>query len=311
MRLPGFIFCFAILFFSANAQNKTPFLKPYWASISGGATMTTGFPVDSSVFFSLAKKDDPALHPNLDGYIKETGNSFDANSEFTLAMAFKTRKKDGSGYRERSVFRLGLTYSSGAFLSSSYQYTKAIRIDTLTSSSGASENIYIDSVFNYNYNFSYQVRQLGLEASLLFNTNPEKIIGLYGGFSFAEHISIKNEIEIDYMLRKRLRQTNTSGTSIGGGNGFGMNNEYGGSKYDGTYNTVAAKNSFSTRIAIPVGATLKLAKTKKFWKNFQLFFESKPSLDLTIVPGYKTFIRPRFSVQGGVRVLVLTTPVKK
>ena len=66
---------------------------------------------------------------------------------------------------------------------------------------------------------------------------------------------------------------------------------------------IDAKNSFTTRLGIPIGFTLRLAKTKPVLKNIQFFFESKPGVAITFVSGYKSFVRPWFTAGGGIKIL--------
>lgn len=292
------------IFFAAsvNAQDQKaadiPFLKPCWGSVSFGMSFLTGISADSGVFHSLAKKDDTSLHPNLDGYFKSDGFTMDGGGEVSLSAAFKIRNKDKSGFSDRAVLRASLIYCGNTFVSNSYSKTREVRFDTL---SGQTSTLYLDSVYNYYQGFSYNINQVGIDASLLFNTNADKLFGLYGGISFGQYFSVKNTVGISKSEFVIIKQTDASGVQS---NYFvpaqANNYQFGQSRYT----TLAARSCFTTRLAIPLGVTLKLAKTKKFWKHIQLFIESRPGVDLMIVAGYKNYLRPKLSVGSGFRVLM-------
>jgi hypothetical protein len=283
-----------------NAQDVNPpgsFLKPYWGSVSVGTTLMSGFPADSFAFQSLSRKDDPSLHPNLNGYTKGDYFSIDGGAEFSIAAGFRFLKKGKSSYNDRAVLRFSLNYSSNDYLSNSYYYSNSVRFDTLN---GSTASVFLDSVYHYNYNFSFEIRQVGVEASLMYNTNPEKLFGLYGGFSFGQYFSTLNTVNASYSRYAIIMQSNSSGgqNTVYSNQGFTFTNDT-----NHYYVVLEAKNSFSTRIGIPVGVTFKLAKTKKVLKNIQFFLETRPGLDVTAVSGYRTWVRPRFSAGTGVRVL--------
>lgn len=290
IQLTAGIFILLSVSFSFS-QNKLSYWQPAWASVSVGITANTDYPTDTLTYRSLAKNNSAALFPDLTGFKKQKYFSFNGGGEFSMSAAMRLRNSSRSGFDSKKLLRLGVSYCSNSYFTARYNSTNAVRFDTLSSSSV--NTLYLDSVFSRDYNFSYDMRQVGLDAALLFNTDTGKIIGLYGGFQLSQFFSTLNTVTVSYHNWSRVTQTNQSGED--------SNFSDGESEFSST--EVEAKSSFSTRIGIPVGGTLRLAKTKKFWRGIQLFGEVRPSLEITAVPAYRTYVRPIASWQAGLRVL--------
>lgn len=294
-----FLLSFFLLRFYDYSAQDVPLLKPSWASFFTGGNIISEFPSDSFMFHSLARKDHPSLHPDLEGFSKSDEFSVNSGVEVAFSAGFKLRKKDRSSFSERGYLRLSAVYSENTFLSDAYHRTRAVRFDTLASQSGTTGPIYLDSIYEYSNRFEFNIKMAGAEASLLYHTDPGKLFGLFGGFSLGQFFSTGNVITSNAVQTSRVMQLSTSGVQspYPGSNFINYNNN----NYQST--SLEAKSAMSTRIGIPVGATLRLAKTKKFWKNIQLFFESRPGIDFTIISGYRSFSRPRVSMGSGLRVL--------
>ena len=292
-----FLFLFAenILAQSILTVSKTPLLKFCSFSFASGGTVVGSKQSDSSEFQTLVKKDAVALHPDLSFYTREKRPPFSNGREISLAVNFKVRAANGIGYRERMQLSFAIKFSRQSFLSTSYRYSRGVRFDTLSGSSGV---LYLDSIFDYTKEFSYSLKQVGVEAAALFNTNPEKNIGLYGGLSFTQYFSTSSFVALTETEETKVEQMNSSGqSSIYGGKGNKP------SKQDPTITKFDALSALTTRLGIPIGFTVRLAKTKPVLKNIQFFFESKPGVAITFVSGYKSFVRPWFTAGGGIKIL--------
>lgn len=276
-----------------TAQNRIPMWKLAWASAGAGVSGYTGFPGDTTAFQMLARSDNALLHPQLSGYKKSNGFLFDAGSEFSLAAAFRLRS--GDQYNARRLLRLGIAYANNQYLSASYHKAESVRFDTLSSQSGNSGDLYLDSVFSYRYNFSFSMRRAGLEAALLFNTDTGRLFGLFGGVSVAQFFSTLNTVSIQSSEMQRITHSNTSGEVT--------HSEHIPVSNGGQWEELEARSAFSTRIGIPVGGTVRLSRKRKVLKNIQLFLQVSPMVEFTVIPSYRTFTRAATNWQGGMRVL--------
>jgi hypothetical protein len=303
-----FVVCFFInahCFYTQTSITalKLSFLKPVSVSLAPAITLVSGQTANAAEFLSLVKVDSPILHTDLSLYTKPKHGGKSNGGELAIALAFKIINKAGSDYRERALLRVGVNFCTLSFLSSEYEYIKANRFDTL---SGSSTTIFLDSFYTYRYRFAYDLKLIGLDASLLFCTNTTKNFALYGGITVAEYFSLSSVVNVRFKENIDVKQTNLSGqsASISGSNtgpGAGPGNS---PALKPVLNMLDAKSCFITRFSIPVGVTLRLAKTKAVLKNIQLFFESRPGIGIATVIGYKTFVHASMTSQIGLKVLI-------
>lgn len=210
------------------------------------------------------------LNSNFSGFRED--NSYENSNVRMLSMmlGLKFRNKQLQNYRTNPILRIGINYYSGTNLMN--ELTKQTRktYDTLTSSQ-TGKSIYLDSVNSQRYSMSLFSQQLRFDASVVFRTNPESRWSLFAGVGVSGGLTINSTINIRYSEYR-------SAQNPFGDNYFGSFNYN--AYFDKTEN-VKIKNNFVASVYIPMSVDFRIGQKNEFWKRMHLFYEARPSLNIT------------------------------
>jgi hypothetical protein len=228
--------------------------------------------------------------PNTDSYAPYFYRSF-PNSSFSAMLGLQFSDKQRTKYNKYFQLRVGITYSNSSTLSGSLYSSETKPYDTLTSSQ-TGQLTYIDSVLNRNIGMTYSSEQLRLDGSLIFRTNPEARWSLYSGIGLTAGFSFNANTTVLYYTNYNIESRNPDGsrTYI--------------DFYDGETKkeTFSNKNNFAFSAYIPLGINLRLGKKTEFWKKVNLFYEIRPSVNVTYIPELKTVTNTYFQQGIGFKI---------
>ena len=187
---------FSILVSAQNAEN--PKIKISDLCISNGLNGTNNISSDLSDFLKLAPSSD-MLNSDFTGFGKSefyTGVSTNDNI-FNISLGLLFYNKEKQTYKSNPQFNIGITFKSASTFSAYYSKQEKIRFDTLSSQT-SSFNIFLDTIINESYQMNYLYQQLGINANLIFRTQPEARWSLYSGIGISALTSLMSATHIYY-----------------------------------------------------------------------------------------------------------------
>lgn len=244
-----------------------------------------------SDFESLAPQS-VLLNSSTSGFSNYDNYSRNLNSSFSVLLGFKLKKKHTSLLQTTPQFRLGIRYLSASSLASGIMKENRMRYDTLMSAQ-TNETILLDSVNTEIHQMTYTSEQLQLDGSLIFRTNPEERWSFFTGIGIAAGISINAFTEIQQSLFSTRELTFSSGRTV---------SDY--SFYNGTSNTERHRNTthFGASAYIPLGIDFRIGKKSDLWRQTHLFYEIRPSINVTSIPELHTVTQANVQHGLGLRV---------
>lgn len=260
------------------------------ASLQYGYILDPGARGNLADFKSFAPNS-TLLTQNFSGFDPNNSGSTYVNNYFTAALGFQFLNKEKKAYKSNPLLRLGISYNSGTHLYNGYgRYSNSI-VDTLVSQQ-TGQMYFVDSTSVENYGMTLSSQQLRFDASLIFRTNPAARWSIYGGIGFNIGAAFQSNVEISYSSYQYTN--NQLGFSYT--NFYNNNNS---SKYE--YFTNATR-IVGGSIYLPMGIDFRIGKNRPFWKQTHLFYELKPSLNLTAIQNSSTLITGVFQHGLGLRV---------
>ncbi len=241
-------------------------------------------------FYTLAPNS-KLLPANYTGY--DVGSYYSSGGGFSASalLGFKFLNKDGTAYKANPLFRAGITYTYAQNISSSASYEERTPYDTLTSGN-TGDVYYIDSVAITYLDMQYQTQQVKLDLSLLFRTNPKARWNLFGGIGAQIGTSLNAQTQINkyegfYLNNpQNLQSGYFSESNIGDQQTEKTNNE----------------NVFTASIYAPMGVDFRVSDNNEFFQRIHLFYEMRPSLNITSIPELRTTTNAAFGFGFGVKV---------
>lgn len=210
-----------------------------------------------------------------------------SNSMFSVLLGLKFSDKQKTRYKNNMQLRIGISYYSNTHLSYGMNSSVKIPFDTLTSSQ-TGETMYIDSVISRTLEMNYNSEQLRIDGSLIFRTNPEARWSLYSGIGLSAGMSFNAKTYIFYSKMSQIQ----------GREPFHYSNYN--NNYDETSESEVITNNtnFGFSAYIPLGIDFRIGKKREFWKRIHLFYEIRPSINITYIPNLRTITNT--AVQHGV-----------
>jgi hypothetical protein len=235
------------------------------------------------------------LNNDMTNFKQSNGFGLMSNSMFSVLVGLQFSNKEKTMYKPNPLLRLGFTYSSGTNLMSGSFKEDRIPFDTLTSSQ-TGQTAFIDSINTERYNMNYTSEQLRFDGSVIFRTNPEARWSLFTGIGITAGISINARTDIYYSNYGTAETTYADGTSSSSPSyGYSYSNI-------GTTETFRNKRNFGLSTYIPMGIDFRIGKKREFWQRTHLFYELRPSINMTSIPGLQTFTNA--TIQQGIGVKV-------
>lgn len=285
LLIPAFLFL--IVNFSFGQTSSGPRLLIDDVTVLTGFSGEASFPVSFSDFEKLAPQSD-LMRGDYSDYRASRSSTNPYGGALSILMGLRFRGSDGESYRSNPRLRLGVSYMSSNMLSQTYFKTTRTPYDTLTSSA-TGDMIFIDSVNNQYLQMDYNYRQLRLDASLIFSTNPASRWSLYGGLGVSSGLSVNASTDISF---SEYDQTD------------GQYRYFDGRYRDGEYVSESFRNetSFATMVYVPMGVDFRLGKKRAFWKQLHLCYELRPMVHFTNIPELGSFSNVGVNSMFGLRV---------
>lgn len=214
------------------------------------------------------------------------------NTMVSALLGLQFSNKEKTSLKANPLLRLGITYFSSNTISGGLSKHQSQPYDTLTSSQ-TGQTIYLDSVQNEYYNMNYSYEQVRIEGSLIFRTNPQARLSIYGGVGLSAGLSVNARTDIYHSTDASVQQSNN-------GNYYSYYSYYG----TGNYETESIRNKTNLGVSafIPLGIDLRLGKKREFWKRLHLFYEMKPGINITSIPELHTIANTNLQQGFGLRV---------
>lgn len=215
------------------------------------------------------------------------------NSMFSAMLGFQFSDKQKTKYNKNIQLRVGITYFHNSVLSGGLFNTERKTFDTLTSSQTGTLT-FIDSVITKSLNMNYSSEQVRLDGALIFRTNPDARFSLYSGIGISAGFSFNAKTTIRYSIDYRI-ENRIPNEYIQHMNSFDGSSEI---------EVITNKNNFGFSAYIPLGINLKLGHKTEFWKKVNLFYEIRPSINITYIPELRTVTNSFVQFGGGFRILL-------
>jgi hypothetical protein len=230
---------------------------------------------DLAEFKTLAPKS-VLLNSAMNGYSSNNAFNLSSNTMFCMTMGIKFRNKQKTTYKESQTLRLGLSYFTSTSLVGGMYKTTNKPHDTLISNQ-TGQVIYLDSTISQNFGMNYTSQQLRLDASMIFRMNSTGRWSLYTGIGATAGTSINARTEIYYSSYATETQS-------------GNNSHFYQSTGTFTLENIRQKNNLGFSAYVPLGLDFRLGRKREFWKRSHLFYEIRPGINMTSIPGLRTIV---------------------
>jgi hypothetical protein len=274
---------FSIIVSAQNVEN--PKVKISDLCISNGIYGDYNIPSDLSDFLKLAPSSE-LLNSDFTGFGKSefyTGVTTTDNI-FNISLGLSFYNEEKQTYKSNPQLNLGITFIGASTLSAYYTKYQNIRYDTL-SSPNSTTMIFLDTVKNQSYQMNYLFQQIGINANLIFRTQPEARWALYSGIGInitaslmaATHIYYRNSQYLAYVFPNNSTYIDYSSSNTNTSDNF---NEI-------------HKNETNVSIYtyVPLGLDFRIGKKNEFWRKMHIVCEMQPGLAIDNIPelGTKTY----------------------
>ncbi|MDD3740898.1 MAG: hypothetical protein PHH30_06620 [Bacteroidales bacterium] len=250
--------------------------------ISNGIKGDYNIPSDLSDFLKLAPSSD-LLKNDFTGFGKSefyTGVSTNDNI-FNISLGLLFYDKLNQTYKSNPQLNIGITFISASTLSAYYSKYQNIRYDTLTSDN-STNMVFLDTIINQTYQMNYLFQQIGINANLIFRTQPAARWSLYSGIGISATASLMSATHIYHSDSKYLAYIFSDNSTYYNYNFSNRNN----------YSEVHPnKTNISFYTYLPLGLDFRIAKKNEFWRKIHLVLEMQPGLAIDNIPelGTKTY----------------------
>lgn len=298
MRKPLFLFILvslSLLTFGQELHNKTVkriHINEYFVQTGGVAGAYSKGSLNDFIILapnSVLLNSNLIPSPQTDGPIFHQHNNY--NSMFSVMLGFQFSDKQKTKYKNNIQLRLGITYSSNSTLAGGMYNTETKTFDTLTSSQ-TSQQIYVDSVITKSLGMNYNSDQLRLDGALIFRTNPEARWSLFSGIGLTAGVSFNAKTKIYYNKQIVIQnhRPNENRYFINSVDNYSVTEEF------------TNKNNFGFSAYIPLGIDFRIGKKNNFWKRTHIFYELRPSINVTYIPELRTVMNTY--VQHGIGIKI-------
>ncbi|MCU0440132.1 MAG: hypothetical protein MUC49_19765 [Raineya sp.] len=240
--------------------------------------------------FKLIAPESVLLKDNMTGFSPSVLGGYNSRRFFSVMFGLQFSDKQKTTYKKSPSLRLGISYFSGTNLLGSLYKEDCKSYDTLISAQ-TGQTVYIDSVNSKYYNMNYSSQQLRFDGSLIFRTNPEARWSIFTGIGITAGFSINANTDIYYSnFDKTTRYTNGNVSYS-----VPSSNDYKTEKFRN-------KNNFGASAYIPIGIDFRIGKKREFLKRTHLFYELRPSINITSIPELQTITNVGIQHGLGLRI---------
>ena len=215
------------------------------------------------------------------------------NRMFSMMMGIKFSDKQKKSYKSNYQLRLGFSYSFGNNFMKELYAVERQAYDTLISQK-TGQAYYIDSTTSHHYTMNYSSEELRFDASLIFKTKPEYRFTFHTGIGVSAGVSFNAQTYISY--------TKSASTDLSSNyNHFSYSSYYSGT-YSEKHEFIQNSDVFGVSTYIPLGVNFQIGKNREFWKQFHVFYELRPGINIVSVPELRTIVNANFQQGIGLKV---------
>ncbi len=214
---------------------------------------------------------------------------------FTINLGLQFYNAEKQDYNANPKLNLGVTFRSGSTLNAYYSKSENIRFDTL-SSPNSDYTIFMDSVSSQSYQMNYMFEQIGINANLVFRTQPQARWSLYGGIGISAMTSLRAESILSYYSSMSVNYVFPNSSYY---HSYSSYNEENYESYDEIH---VNKTNISTFAYIPLGIDFRIARKNEFWNKMHLIMELQPGIAIDYIPELGTKTYGIYKGNFGVRV---------
>lgn len=282
-------FCFILFFllaaFDGRAQYapENPQPAQFEFYLSGGGTATLRNNVGMAEIRELLPESD-LLNRDYTGFNRFT-DSYYSGSNISFGAAFNPFLKD-DGSRKNIKFRAGFTRFGTESHGFGMMRTVRTPIDTLVSGT-SDRTLQVDSVREQNFSAGVAATQYYLDLGVQFDSNWNSRWKGYVGAN----------ISIGILLDRQVRVSLTDWRY----NDFD-NERFDDDNYQTEEEFRTLSNAFGFMAGISAGIGWQVSEAHPFWSNVSLFGEWRPSMHLSRVPEFGTYVTPISFSHFGIRV---------
>jgi len=260
----------------------TPKVRISDLCINNGIKGNYNIPSDLSDFLKLAPSSE-LLKNDFTGFGKsEFYNGVSTNDNiFNISLGLLFYDKLNQTYKSNPQLNIGITFISASTLSAYYSKYENIRFDTLKSDN-STNMVFLDTVINQSYQMNYLFQQIGINANLIFRTQPAARWSLYSGIGISATASLMSATHIYHLYSKQVVYVLANNSSYYGNN-YSISDNYS--------EVNPNKTNISLYTYLPLGLDFRIAKKNEFWRKMHLILEMQPGLAIDNIPelGTKTY----------------------
>ncbi len=279
-----FFFFLSHGFLVAQEGSNVPAVKLVEAGVVPGY-FVSDFPFISIEDFKALAPDSRLLQNDYSDFT--SGEPFfnsRGGAMFNAAVGMQFRSGKTGELRPNPLLRVAVSSYSGNFFKRDFNRSQSFPVDTLTSSQ-TGEIIVVDSSSFQTLSMHYKSRQVALDISVIFRTNPDARWSLYGGVGLSLGYSYNATTRVDY---------NSDGSR------YDYNNRYNGLSQSESFDN---DNGLRSMVYLPIGFDFRLGKKREFWQRIHLFTEVRPGLFYYEIPALDTYLQGFFSQGFGAKVV--------
>ncbi len=241
---------------------------------------TGSFDMDITDFSKLAPESE-VLGMDLSYYKKNYLLQRGDGNYLSVKLGLNFVNKEGNEYRLNPQLQIGFTYMTNNTAQYGIHLKETQRVDTLASVS-TSNVVYVDSIYSSNIQTDYWSDNLLLDIALMYRTDVESRWSFFGGFGIAGGVSLKSRTDIFHTETEALNFI-----IPGNENEFSMQNSA-----EPVHTIESFSNSLNVLafVQLPLGVNFKVAKSTKFWKDLNMFYEITPLLKYWNIPEAGSYI---------------------
>ena len=275
---------------SASAQEQAKEIKKVTVSdfnVQTGLFLLKSEGGTMQDFKALAPNSD-LLNMNFSDYTSYSGFTISGSTLFAASVGLNFADKQKSSYKKNPQLRIGIAFANTNVFGGGYFKEERKPYDTLVSSQSGLAT-YIDSLTMKSVNVNYSSEQLRMDASLIFRTNQEKRWSLYTGIGMSAGWAINAYTGVSYFVSRQTQESTNSSYSGNAGE-TDLVTEHFQNKTGGGFSSY-----------LPLGIDFRIGKKREFWQHLHLYYEIKPSVNVTMIPELKTFINAGVQEGLGIR----------
>lgn len=212
-------------------------------------------------------------------------NSNRSGASLSILLGLDLNKKARKGSPE---LRVCINYFASYELNGKLTAAQFTRIDTFVSTQ-TGEMIFVDSIYTQNCYMNYSSKQLRLDLSYIYRTNPAARFSGFAGIGASVGTSLNSTTHISLFENRGQRPL--------------INSTYSYYSFGGSIQEIFEnKPNWGFSVFLPVGIDFKIAQKKSFWNNLHLFYETRPGISMTNIPDYGFLKGTSFQHSLGVKI---------